>query len=331
MEKFKIRRYTNHIIIFFLTLSIFITIPYVPKLWLSLETAQQKLAVNILYFAFLLVGIVLTFIIFRRKDYSFLRFGIFLILSYCYVEMFLGLHRFPAERFHLAEYGVLSFFAFRLFAGENSGITAIVKALFYTLYISIIDEAIQWIVPGRVGTYEDIIINIKSAVLSLGVVAVVAFPLKAGIIVKARRKEVKEAVFYCLIAVILSGFFLYHVHEFGYEIRGRNLYFYSSLSKKHLAGISEKLIKNKGLIKDAEIKKALDEKKIKSLRGEKKDIALFLSERYTHLIERNIALAKNKKEKALFEKKNSRKILSAKIYCSIAGKGQSRNYKRSNL
>lgn len=288
--------------VLFLTLTIFISIPYVPKIWMSLELVQQKLAINILYCGFVLAGIVLSFILFRRKNHSLLRFCILLILSYCYVETFLSLHRFPAEKFHLIEYGMLSIFSFSLFVRENSGITAIIKAFFYTFYISILDEAIQWIVPGRVGTYEDIMINIKSAALSLAVVAAVAFPLKASARIKTMRMEIKEVVLCCFSAVILSGVFLYYVHEFGYEIRYKNIYFYSSLSKEHLADISEKLIKNKELIKDSEIKKALNEKKTKYLKGDKKDAALFLSERYTHLIERNIALAKDKKEKAFFEK-----------------------------
>ena len=91
-------------------------------------------------------------------------------LAGIYVWLLMWLSRSPAERFHLAEYGLLSYLTFRAWRLDVGFGGAIIGGVIVASLLGVGDEFIQWSLPNRVFEWKDIGLNIGSS--SLGIVLV---------------------------------------------------------------------------------------------------------------------------------------------------------------
>ncbi len=79
----------------------------------------------------------------------------------------LNLIRFPAERIHLIEYGLLAFLICRALRFRCSLRVALPVALGITIALGWIDEVIQYFEPSRHYQNSDVVLNAVSAALAL--------------------------------------------------------------------------------------------------------------------------------------------------------------------
>ncbi|MBI5375021.1 MAG: VanZ family protein [Candidatus Schekmanbacteria bacterium] len=284
------------------SLIIFITIPYFPVLWKSLTASQQHLAVNFLYSGAGGTGLYLIYCIFRLGEQKYLRLLMLAFLSYFYALMFTSLSQFPAEKFHLIEYGILTFLAYRYFeikSNTQNTQMAFLKSLSLVSCISIGDEFAQWISPNRVGTIEDIIVNIKSSLLALAGIALIMPVNKLR--KRPARKDIVELTYYFVVLILFITAFITLVHEFGYEIRDRNYYFYSSFPSEKLQELAVYVKDNKKDFSNLDILKALRGEKSDNMNGGQKQLYKFVREASFHIYERDNAVEKKRYDKAINE------------------------------
>jgi hypothetical protein len=118
------------------------------------------------------------------------------------------------ERFHLVEYGTLTWLYYRVWR-DRGDITSLVFPALAAFTVGIFDEGLQWLVPARVGELRDVLLNAVSIacglVFSLGVAPVTAvswWPDEGG------RRTL--AVFASAVIVALAAFF--HAVHLGHEI-----------------------------------------------------------------------------------------------------------------
>ena len=73
----------------------------------------------------------------------------------------------PAERFHLAEYGLLSYLTFRACRLDASYGASLAIGLVIASLLGAGDEFIQWSLPNRVFEWKDIWLNAGSSLLGM--------------------------------------------------------------------------------------------------------------------------------------------------------------------
>ncbi|MDP6039274.1 MAG: VanZ family protein [Candidatus Latescibacteria bacterium] len=157
------------------TVFIYATLPVMPKAWRALWAYTQgridfagwivTVAVLIAMFAYLVA-----------RCRKLLPFVGFIGLMGVYGWMLANLGTSPAERFHLAEYGVLGFFTLRALRIDVAPVPAFALAWGITMILGAGDEAIQWLLPSRVFEWKDVGLNVVSSGLGLAAVGL----LKAG-------------------------------------------------------------------------------------------------------------------------------------------------------
>ena len=118
------------------------------------------------------------------------------------------------ERFHLVEYGALTWLYYRVWHARDD-VTALVFPAIAAFMVGIFDEGLQWLVPARVGELRDVLLNGVSIacglVFSLGLEPVTGkrwMPDRAG------RRAL--ALFASAGIVMLAAFF--HAVHLGHEI-----------------------------------------------------------------------------------------------------------------
>ena len=118
------------------------------------------------------------------------------------------------ERFHLVEYGALTWLYYRAWH-DRGDLTSVVFPAFAAFTVGIFDEGLQWLVPARVGELHDVLLNGMSItcglVFSLGLAPVRTmhwWPDRDG------RRSL--ALFASAVFVALATFF--HVVHLGHEI-----------------------------------------------------------------------------------------------------------------
>jgi hypothetical protein len=70
------------------------------------------------------------------------------------------------ERFHLVEYGALTWLYYRAWHARGD-LTSIVFPAFATFLVGTLDEGLQWLVPARVGELRDVLLNAVSIACGL--------------------------------------------------------------------------------------------------------------------------------------------------------------------
>ena len=89
-----------------------------------------------------------------------------------YGWLLLQLGTSPAERLHLAEYGLLAFLVFQAMSLDFSRVKSLAFAWALTIFLGAVDEGMQWILPNRVFEWADVGLNAASSGLGLLVVAI---------------------------------------------------------------------------------------------------------------------------------------------------------------
>lgn len=122
----------------------------------------------------------------------------------------------PAEKIHFIEYGLLGFLLCKTFSFHLHDKLVYPLAVASVYLIGLLDEAIQWALPNRVGEFRDIGINLLSGILAVIVVWCVLRP-------RIFRRHVQwsslRPLGYTLaVAVLSTGLFLHYVHGFGKTI-----------------------------------------------------------------------------------------------------------------
>ena len=118
------------------------------------------------------------------------------------------------ERFHLVEYGALTWLYYRAWQ-ERGDITSLVFPVLAAFAVGIVDEGLQWLVPARVGELHDVVLN--SVSISCGLIFSVGLaPVSAVRWWPDRRGRRALAVFASAVIVMLAAFF--HAVHLGHEI-----------------------------------------------------------------------------------------------------------------
>jgi glycopeptide antibiotics resistance protein len=94
-----------------------------------------------------------------------------LILSFivmCYIILLVIFTKTPVERFHVFEYGVLSYFIYQALAIDLHEENLFGWGMIIVILVSSLDELFQVSLPHRFGDIKDIFINCLSGLLGLG-------------------------------------------------------------------------------------------------------------------------------------------------------------------
>ncbi|MEE2752823.1 MAG: VanZ family protein, partial [Candidatus Latescibacterota bacterium] len=92
------------------------------------------------------------------------------VIAAVYVSLMTWLSQSPAERFHLAEYGLLSLLTYRASRLDLDHAKAVVFGLLVASVLGTGDEMIQWTLPTRVFEWKDVWLNVFSSCLGMALV-----------------------------------------------------------------------------------------------------------------------------------------------------------------
>lgn len=162
------------ILVLVYTLFIYATLAVMPSIWRTLWGHTQgriDLLGGLVTVLALMFFMALVFI--KRLRWSAV-IGL-CVLGAVYGWLLLQLGTSPAERLHLAEYGLLGFFAYRALVFDFSSSKALVLAWGIAIILGACDEGLQWILPTRVFEWKDIGLNAVSSGLGLLIVALFHF------------------------------------------------------------------------------------------------------------------------------------------------------------
>lgn len=166
-------------ILFIYIIIILSTLSIMPEVWrvLSINLGTLINAVPYILTAFFFLGLIIYIFYYKHKKlYLFLWTLLFFVV---YLFLMKGL-KFPAERIHFLEYGLLSYLAYKALEADLSDKKVYFLAFFTVILVCLLDEGIQYLLPNRVGDLQDVTLNIVSGVLGLTI---------TGLIVEAKASE----------------------------------------------------------------------------------------------------------------------------------------------
>ena len=147
----------------------------------------------------------------------------------CIYGYYLSGMKYPIERIHFLEYGILGVLILLAFSRHIKSWISIILSLNLVYWIGLGDEAIQGILASRVGEIRDCIINLFSGALGIALLWLIADTIREKGILKV--KFTKSTLIFLGISTVLTALFLYTIHGFGYCIERKDTgRFYSSLS-----------------------------------------------------------------------------------------------------
>jgi len=308
----KIKRISGWLQVLVLVGLIFITIPYTPLLWKPLSAHQKSFAIVGIYFLAFLFGIlILIYLVFYKKERKLSPYLWFLVITILYIQSFNTLKDFPIEKIHLIEYGALGFLIFKALKNDLKDLSIYIWSALIICYIGIIDETIQWIVPNRVGTIEDVWLNIRSGVLVLMLIGLVIRP--GEIEKRFYLSNLKKIYIPISLVLVVIGVFVNYIHDFGYKFRvNDSIEVYSHFQKEKLISTNNLLQKDLFLLKiTAQRFEGLDGSG-KNMSIKESNAMIFLKEAGSHKWERDNAFSKNRFSKSLKEQ-----IILKNYYSSV--------------
>lgn len=89
------------------------------------------------------------------------------LVAFSYAYLLVDLSRFPAERLHLLEYGLMAYLILRALQLDFGDRRAYVVSLMLTTLVGLGDETVQWVLPQRYFELKDVLLNMVSAGLAL--------------------------------------------------------------------------------------------------------------------------------------------------------------------
>ena len=156
------------------TLLIFTFLPIFPNLWGPVSKQFPALTGGITYAFLALLAILITGVLcWKRRGPGFYVWTIAVCLGYGF--LILHICKYPAERFHLLEYGVLVILVYRAFAPRVKTARIYLFVILYTFAVGLADELIQALLPNRVYDTRDIAINWAASLLATGLIAGVSW------------------------------------------------------------------------------------------------------------------------------------------------------------
>ena len=156
-------------------LFIFATLGVMPEVWGSLIKSTRGRIDYGGSIVVLIAGVVVLRMMIRRGA-GLTGYAVLIPLSTVYTYLLLELNTSPAERFHLAEYGLLSLFAYRALRLDLGLAASCLVGCGIATVAGIIDETIQWSLPNRVFEWKDMGLNALSSALAMGIIATVLAP-----------------------------------------------------------------------------------------------------------------------------------------------------------
>ncbi len=156
---------------------IIISLPLAPVLWKAGLKTFGPIFNSIGYgiFGGILVGLALHMVR-DRSGFGALRPLSLFGLAIVYLFLLRYLCRYPADRIHFVEYGLLAYLAYRPFRIDFSNTKAYIFGFLVATGFGVLDEGIQYLLPNRVFEMRDVVTNAAACVLGLLVVAVLRKP-----------------------------------------------------------------------------------------------------------------------------------------------------------
>lgn len=161
--------------VFLYTAFIYLTLPLLPDVWKTL-VGYTNWRINMIGgIAVVVIGLWLLFhLFFRRRERRWWVYAGLIPLSVAYATVLIHVHTSPAERLHLAEYGLLSYLTFRALRVDMGHRSAYLWGWVAASGLGAVDEGIQAWLPNRVGEWSDVGLNVLSCGLGMIVVMLVA-------------------------------------------------------------------------------------------------------------------------------------------------------------
>jgi len=147
---------------------ILLSLPLTPILW---GQAVEKFGdrVNAVGYVVLLslAGGFFVSMVRRRRELGILRFFLLAGLVVIYGCLLKYQCRFPAERLHLMEYGLLAYLSYSALRLHVPRMPAYVLGFLISSAFGFLDEVIQYVLPNRVFEYRDVMTNVIASGLGL--------------------------------------------------------------------------------------------------------------------------------------------------------------------
>jgi hypothetical protein len=148
---------------------IYVTLSVAPELWGNLFRLTHG-RIN-----YVVPVIAVGFAVWVTCRIASLKLGIVAVLctiaiAVVYAFLMTWLSQSPAERFHLAEYGLLSLLTYRASRLDWDHAKAVAFGLIVASVLGIGDEMIQWALPTRVFEWKDVWLNVFSSCLGMALV-----------------------------------------------------------------------------------------------------------------------------------------------------------------
>ena len=113
------------------------------------------------------------------------------------------------ERFHLVEYGTLTWLYYRAWQ-ERADLTSLVFPALSTFMVGIFDEGLQWLVPARVGELRDVLLNGVS--IACGLVFSIGLEPPTGYRWSLDRSRRRALAAFAGAAILVLATFFHAVH-----------------------------------------------------------------------------------------------------------------------
>ncbi len=216
---------------------IYATLSLVSKIRKALVEEFGLSVFNYIYGIFALVGILLLAHFLRRYRGKILleKIGILTVFTVIYGYYLTGM-KYPVEKIHFLEYGLLGALIYWAFIRHTPTWIAISLALQVVFWIGLGDEAIQWALASRVGEIRDSVINLISGALGIGLLWFLGYATSKTY----STKHLKALLIFLALSTIATTLFIQKVHDFGYILEKRNQgRIYSSFTGSELIALSD--------------------------------------------------------------------------------------------
>ena len=209
---------------------IYATLSIVSKIRKSIVEKFGPNVFDHIYWFFGIIAAIVLFYCFRRfkGKQLIVKLSITAVFA-CIYGYYLSGMKYPIERIHFLEYGLLGALILLAFSRQIKSWISIILSLNLVYWIGLGDEAIQGILASRVGEIRDCIINLFSGALGIALLWLITDTIREKVILKV--KFTKSILIFFGISTVLTALFLYTIHGFGYCIERKDTgRFYSSLS-----------------------------------------------------------------------------------------------------
>ena len=129
-------------------------------------------ALNVFFaIGILILCSLLTYMAVIKKERSVERYLLFILFTWTYLFL-IKMTKFPSEKIHLLEYGVLGVFVYNALKTPLGRYNKwlYISAAAICAAIGLLDEGIQLVLPGRYFGWTDVLINIVSSVTALFII-----------------------------------------------------------------------------------------------------------------------------------------------------------------